>query len=328
MKIFCDANGVRYDICGKLIVATNQAECAQLEGLRNQGVENGLVGLRLLSLHEAREIEPHVGGIAALHVPEEGIVDYPAVGQALVSLIRRMGGTVTSSSRVYGLHRSGNEWVIETTNGEYRAKYLITCAGLHADAICRMAGEDPPTRIIPFRGEYYRLVQERSSLVRHLIYPLPDPTFPFLGVHLTRRINGEVDAGPNAIMALAREGYDWTTINVRDSIGALSFPGVWRFIGKYPGHTWREVRQSLSKRRLAAALQRLVPSIGVADLVPAGSGVRAQAMRSNGSLVEDFLFHQTLTALHVLNAPSPAATASLAIGEEIATRALAAQPCG
>ena len=325
MKIFCDANGVRYDICGKLIVATNQVDRVRLEGLRNQGIANGLVGLRLLSLDEAREIEPHVGGIAALHVPEEGIVDYAAVGQALVSLIRRMGGTVTTASRVYRLHRSGNEWVIETSNGEYRAKYLVTCAGLHADTICRMAGEVPPTRIIPFRCEYYRLVQERASLVRHLIYPLPDPTFPFLGVHLTRRINGDVDAGPNAIMALAREGYDWSTINARDSIGILSFPGIWRFIGRYPGHTWREVRQSLSKRRLAAALQRLVPAIGVADLVSTGSGVRAQAMRSDGTLVEDFLFHQTRTALHVLNAPSPAATASLAIGEEITTRALAAQ---
>jgi L-2-hydroxyglutarate oxidase len=191
-----------------------------------------------------------------------------------------------------------------------------------------MSGEVPPTRIIPFRGEYYRLVQARASLVRALIYPLPDPTFPFLGVHLTRRIDGHVDAGPNAIMALAREGYDWSTINVRDSFGALSFPGVWRFIGKYPGHVWREVRQSLSRRRLAVALQRLVPDITAADLVPAGSGVRAQAMRSDGSLVQDFLFHQTPTALHVLNAPSPAATASLAIGEEIATRALAAQLWG
>jgi L-2-hydroxyglutarate oxidase len=205
-----------------------------------------------------------------------------------------------------------------------RAVYLVGCAGLYADVICRMAGETPPVQIIPFRGEYHRLVPERSALVRSLIYPLPNPTFPFLGVHLTRRINGQVDAGPNAIIALAREGYDWGTVNAQEALNTLRFPGLRRFVLRHPGHTWREVRQSFGKRRLTAALQRLVPDIRIADLERAQAGVRAQAMRRDGTLVDDFLFHQTERALHVLNAPSPAATASLAIGEVIADRVAAA----
>ena len=322
MKQFCDENGIRYEICGKLIVATSSEEAARLEPLRAQGEANGLVGLRILSHAQAREIEPHVGGVGALQVPEEGIADYGAVGRALATHIEKLGGRIVTRSGVRGIVRTGNEWILETESGERRAKTFVACAGLYADRICRMAGEVSPAQIVPFRGEYYRLIPSRTALVRGLIYPLPDPTFPFLGVHLTKRVNGEIDAGPNAILALAREGYTRTTLRLGEALEAIRFSGVRRFVARHPRHAWNEVRQSLSKGRFTRALQRLVPEISAPDLVKAPSGVRAQAMRADGSLVQDFLFHQTRGALHVINAPSPAATASLAIGEEIVKRIL------
>jgi L-2-hydroxyglutarate oxidase len=279
--------------------------------------------LRIVSHAEAREHEPHVGGIGALLVPQEGIVDYAGVGRALVTSIRQAGGQVVTDAKVTAIGKESSGWRIATTAGEFRGSYLINCAGLHSDRICAMAGEQPSVRIVPFRGEYYRLQAERASLVRGLIYPMADPNFPFLGVHLTRRVDGSVDAGPNAVLALAREGYDWKTINVRDTANALSFPGLWKFISRHPRQSWDEVRRSFRKVLFVRALQALVPELLDADLVGGSAGVRAQAMGRDGTLVQDFVFEEGPSALHVLNAPSPAATASLAIGRMISRRAIA-----
>lgn len=323
MMEFCDAHSIRYDICGKMIVATTPEELTRLEPLRAQGEANGLQGLRIISHAEAREHEPHVGGVGALLVPQEGIVDYAGVGRALVEAIQLAGGRVVTDAKVNAIAGQPGGWRVSTTAGEFAASYLINCAGLHSDRVCAMAGQQPSVRIVPFRGEYYRLRPERASLVRGLIYPMADPKFPFLGVHLTRRVDGSVDAGPNAVLALAREGYDWKTINLRDSVNAVSFPGLWKFIARHPQQSWDEIRRSFRKGLFVRALQSLVPELVDEDLTDGSSGVRAQAMARDGTLVQDFVFEEGPRVLHVLNAPSPAATASLAIGRMIAERAAA-----
>jgi L-2-hydroxyglutarate oxidase len=322
MMEFCDEHSIRYDICGKMIVATSAEELTRLEPLRAQGEANGLQGLRIVSHAEAREHESHVGGIGALLVPQEGIVDYGGVGQALVNSIRQAGGQVVTDAKVNAIAGYAGGWRISTTAGEFGASYLINCAGLHSDRICAMAGQRPSVRIVPFRGEYYRLRADRASLVRGLIYPMADPKFPFLGVHLTRRVDGNVDAGPNAVLALAREGYDWKTINLRDSVNAVTFPGLWKFIARHPRQSWDEIRRSFRKGLFVRALQALVPELVDEDLIDGSAGVRAQAMARDGTLVQDFVFEEGPRALHVLNAPSPAATASIAIGRMIAQRAV------
>jgi len=228
---------------------------------------------------------------------------------------------VVTGARVTSIHRRPSGWLINTTAGEHEADFLINCAGLYSDRVASMAGERPPCRIIPFRGEYHRLRPGREDLVRHLIYPVPDPAFPFLGVHFTRLIGGGVEAGPNAVLAFAREGYRTMTVNVRELVDSLGYPGLWRFLARHAGASYHELRMSLSQRVFAAALQRMVPALQELDLVPGGAGVRAQAMNADGSLVDDFLFLRRANALHVLNAPSPGATASLVIGEEIAAQA-------
>ena len=317
MTAFCREQGVRHEICGKVVVAVDDAEIPRLRTLLERGTANGLQGLRWLSGEELREIEPHAAGVAAVHVPEEGIVDYRGVADALVRVLASEGVEVRTGAGVRSLARREGQWRIGTDAGEHTADLLVNCAGLHCDRIARMAGATPALRIVPFRGEYFELRPERASLVRHLIYPVPDPSFPFLGVHFTRMIGGGVECGPNAVLAFKREGYRKRDVSPTDLADALTFRGLWRFMARYPGMTMSELKRSFSRRLFAASLQRLVPEVREADLLPGGAGVRAQAMSPDGSLVQDFAFVRSEGALHVLNAPSPAATASLAIGDEI-----------
>jgi L-2-hydroxyglutarate oxidase LhgO len=317
MAAFCQEHGVPHQICGKLVVAAGEEERPRLRALYERGRLNGLEGLEVLSRERMREIEPHAGGVAALRVPQEGIVDFPRVCQVLVELLERAGARVVTSARVERLRHKGT-WLAETTSGGFEGTLLVNCAGLHCDRVAEMAGEKRALRIVPFRGEYYKIRQERQYLVRNLIYPVPDPAFPFLGVHFTRLIHGGIEAGPNAVLAFAREGYRKTDINLRDLFDALSYPGMWRFLARYPRMCWGELRRSFSKRLFCAALQRLVPEIRIEDLEQGGAGVRAQALSPAGEIVHDFQFLIRNHAVHVLNAPSPAATAALAIGSEIA----------
>jgi len=317
MVAFCQENGVAHDVCGKLVVATDETEVARLRDLEKRGAANGLEGLRWMPREEMLEIEPHVGGIAALRVPQEGIVDYAAVCAALVKRLTAGGARVVTSARARRLIRRGAEWIAETPQGEFAGDYLINCAGLHSDRVAELAGERREVRILPFRGEYYKIRADRQSLVRNLIYPVPDPRFPFLGVHFTRLIHGGVEAGPNAVLAFAREGYRKTDINLGDLWDSLTYGGFWRFLRRYPSMAWYELRRSFSRQIFCRSLQRLVPEIQAADLDTGGSGVRAQAISPAGDLVQDFQLIARENALHVLNAPSPAATASLAIGAEI-----------
>jgi len=323
MHAYCDARGVAHDKCGKLVAAASQDEVPRLHALHERGLENGLNGLRWLSGAEAREIEPHVNAVAAVHVPEEGIVDYRGVVDALVADLAADGVELHAGAEVTRIARDGAGWRVVTTGAEYPADFLVTCAGLHSDRVARMAGESPSTRIVGFRGEYFVIRPERNFLVKHLIYPVPDPTFPFLGVHFTRLALGGVECGPNAVLALDREGYRRMAFKARDAASALTFPGLWRFLAKYAGTTFYELRRSLSKDVFLKSLQRLVPELRGDDLLPGPVGVRAQAMSPGGTLVEDFDFLERPNALHVINAPSPAATACLAIGEAIASRVLA-----
>jgi L-2-hydroxyglutarate oxidase LhgO len=314
---FCREHGIHHNVCGKVIVATHADELPRLEELHRRGEANGLTGLRMIGSQELGEIEPHAIGLQALVVPSTGTTDYAAVCEKFAALISARGGTVLTSALATGIKRMGNEIVVETARGAFSTSALINCAGLHSDRIARMAGDNPGIMIVPFRGEYYELVPERASLVRALIYPVPDPRFPFLGVHFTRRITGRVDAGPNAVLALAREGYRHTNINLRDLASAFAFPGFWRMARQHWRNGLDEWHRSLSKPAFVRALQRLLPEVSENDLVPAGSGVRAQALKRDGALVDDFQFVPSGKILHVLNVPSPAATASLTIGKAI-----------
>jgi L-2-hydroxyglutarate oxidase len=324
MVAFCDENRIPYEICGKLVVATDDAELTRLRALHDRGSRNGLQGLQMLSREQMLEIEPHVGGVAGLRVPQEGIVDYAAVCAALVGHITTRGGRVVTDARVTAMHADNGGWRLETSIGDVASEFVINCAGLHADRVGRMAGQPRLVRIVPFRGEYYRLRKERERLVRHLIYPVPDPQFPFLGVHFTRMIHGGIEAGPNAVLALAREGYRKSDINLYDLFDALSYPGLWRFLGKHGSMSWAELKRSFSKQSFCKSLQRLVPEVRAADLLTGGAGVRAQAMLPTGDLVQDFHFVTQRNAVHVVNAPSPGATASLAIGDAIVSQLEAA----
>lgn len=321
MVEFCREHAIPHQVCGKVIVATHEEEFPRLEELRRRGDANGLTGLQSIGPEELREIEPNASGLRALVVPATGITDYAAVCDKYAEIITARGETILTSTEVTGIKRYGDEITVETSRGAFSGKSLINCAGLFSDRISRMAGDDPQVMIVPFRGEYYDLIPERSSLVRSLIYPVPDPRFPFLGVHFTRRISGSVDAGPNAVLAFRREGYKRTDFNLRDLGSSLIFPGFWRMAAK----NWRsgldEFHRSFSKPAFVRALQRLVPEVGDEDLVPGGSGVRAQALTREGALVDDFQFVPSGRMLHVLNVPSPAATASLLIGRTIVSTA-------
>jgi (S)-2-hydroxyglutarate dehydrogenase len=321
MVDFCREHQLAHQICGKVIVATCEEELPRLQMLLERGQANGVLGIRTLGGDQLREIEPHCAGIRGLHVPGTGITDYAAVCQKYSEIITAQGGLVRTKTEVLGLLRRSTEMALETSRGAFVTRYVINCAGLHSDRVSRMAGQKPEVRIVPFRGEYYDLVPAREHLVRGLIYPVPDPQFPFLGAHFTRRVHGGVDAGPNAVLAFRREGYRRTDLSPRDLAGTLAYPGFWRMARKH----WRmgagEFYRSFSKQRFVQALQRLVPEIVVADLVADGSGVRAQALRPDGSLVDDFQVVQQEQMLHVWNVPSPAATASLPIGRMIAEMA-------
>lgn len=324
---FCERYGVPYEICGKVVVATSAAELPRLEELHRRGEANGLVGLEWISAERLKELEPHAAGLKALFVPETGIIDYRRVAEAYAKNIRAAGGRIETASEVTAMIERAGEIALLTTSGDYRATHVINCCGLYADLVAKMissgpsAGSENEHRIIPFRGEYYRLAPERQYLVRNLIYPVPDPAFPFLGVHFTRMINGGVEAGPNAVLALAREGYHKSDFRPGELWQTLSFKGFWAMAGKY----WRtglgEFHRSFSKPAFVRALKKLLPEITDADLIPGGAGVRAQAVAATGALVDDFVITQSRNAIHVLNAPSPGATASLAIGESIAEMA-------
>ena len=318
MVAFCQAHTVPHEICGKLVVAADESEVGRLHDLHDRGTRNGLEGLRLLNREQMREIEPHVGGVEGLRVPQEGIVDYAKVCEALCKEIESKEGSVVLGARVTALELRDGQWRVGSTAGDYEAGFVINCAGLHCDRVSTLAGEKREVRIVPFRGEYYQIRPERRHLVRNLIYPVPDPQFPFLGVHFTRLIHGGIEAGPNAVLALAREGYRKTDFRPADVWDALSFSGLWRFMAKHKRMSWDELRRSFSRRLFCQSLQRLVPDIQAEDLSPGGAGVRAQAMSPDGNLVQDFCLLNRPRALHVLNAPSPGATAALAIGGEIA----------
>ena len=327
LMAFCDANNIPYDICGKVVVATTEAELPRLEELHRRGGANGLKGMQIIGPERLKEIEPHASGIKALHVPETGIVDYRKVAAAYADKVRDANGDIRLSQRVVGILNPRDEIVLQTTGGDYRTKYLINCGGLQSDIVAQMMGgknhgsQGEEHRIIPFRGEYYKIAPEREYLVKNLIYPVPDPTFPFLGVHFTRMARGGVEAGPNAVFAYAREGYRHSDINLRDLWRTLSFRGFWAITGKYWQTGFGELYRSLSKKAFVRALQKLLPEIVENDLVPGGAGVRAQAVSASGALVDDFIIRQNQRAIHVLNAPSPGATASLAIGQQISQMA-------
>jgi L-2-hydroxyglutarate oxidase LhgO len=322
MIAFCRENGIAHEQCGKIVVATETNELERLENLWKRGNENGLQGLRKLNPAQIKEIEPHAAGIAAIHVPQEGIVDYPAVCEKLGELIRQAGGEIKLNTRVEKIISDGGEKVVETSAGNFRAKFVVACGGLHADRVVKMSGQKPTAKIVPFRGEYYVIKKDRQHFVRNLIYPVPEAKFPFLGVHFTRLIHGGIEAGPNAVLAFAREGYKWTDFNLRDFAESVCYPGLWKFLAKYPSLCGYEIRRSLSRAEFTRSLQKLVPEIRAEDIEPGGAGVRAQAMTSDGKLVEDFHFEEASGMLHVVNAPSPAATASLAIGQTIVKRVM------
>jgi L-2-hydroxyglutarate oxidase len=317
MIAFCREHDIPHKVCGKVVVAASKEELPRLEELRRRGEANGVGGLRLISREELREIEPHASGLGALFVSSTGVTDYGLVSEKYAQLTAAQGGTILTSAEVTGIHRRTDEILVQTRRGAFSTTYLINCAGLFSDRISRMAGDEPPVMIVPFRGEYYTLVPARESLVRALIYPVPDPRFPFLGVHFTRRVSGKVDAGPNAVLAFQREGYRRTDVSLPDLASSLAYPSLWRMVAKHWRSGCGEYYRSLSKAAFVHALQRLLPEVRKADLISGASGVRAQAIKPDGSLMDDFQIVPLGRMLHVLNVPSPAATASLLIARTI-----------
>jgi L-2-hydroxyglutarate oxidase LhgO len=318
MEAFCDEHGIRRQTIGKVVVATEPEELPRLDTLYQRGVANGVPGVRMLEPDELREIEPHASALRGIHSPNTGIVDYTEVCAAMADELRGRGVEIITGSEVRSIARVGGELDVRTAWSGVRARHLVNCAGLYSDRVARMAGAQTDVQIIPFRGEYYFIKPEKHDLVRGLIYPVPDPEFPFLGVHLTRTVHGEVEAGPNAVLAFAKEGYRFGRVNPAELAGTLAYRGFWRMARRY----WRmggyEMYRSLRKVAFVRALQRLLPALNENDVVPGGAGVRAQAVSPDGSLVDDFRIVATADAVHVLNAPSPAATASIAIGRHIA----------
>ncbi|QKW20999.1 L-2-hydroxyglutarate oxidase [Kitasatospora sp. NA04385] len=331
MVAFCREQGIAHEVTGKLIVATDPAELPRLAALAERGRANG-IPLTELDPAGIRAHEPEVTGIAGLHLATTGICDYSEVARRYAALAGERGAELRLGTPVLDVARRADGVTVTTARGEVRCAVLVNCAGLHSDRIARLAGDDPGVRIVPFRGEYYELVPGRRALVRGLVYPVPDPAFPFLGVHLTRGVHGDVHVGPNAVPALAREGYDWRTFSARDLAGTVRFPGTWRIARRHWRYELGELHRSLSKRAFTTAVRRLLPAVTEADLVPATAGVRAQAVARDGTLLDDFAFagfdpddpRSPRRTVHVLNAPSPAATASLGIGRDVARRAVAA----
>lgn len=322
---FCDEEGIDYDLCGKIVVATQKEQLPLLQKLFDRGLQNGLSQNKMISREEMREIEPHVEGLAGIHVPYTGIINYRKVSQTLAGKIEALGGKLALNQKVVQIRRNiqGTSEVVTETGQVFQTRLIVNCAGLYSDKIAQLTQSDPiKVRIIPFRGEYYQLKPEREFLVKNLIYPVPDPNFPFLGVHYTRMIEGGVEAGPNAVFAFKREGYKFSDVNFSETVESLSWPGFRQVIQKY----WRtglgEMYRSLSKNAFAKALQELIPEIAADDLIPGGAGVRAQACSSDGGLLDDFSIVENEIAVNVCNAPSPAATSSLSIGKTISERVL------
>ncbi len=321
---FCDAHEVPYELCGKIIVATEESERPYLHTIYQRGLANGLEGIRLVSGEEARVYEPHVRAIEAIQVPQAGIVNFGRVAHAYARLFEEVGGVVLKQHGLRAVIHEGEYQRLETTAQEIRARLVVNCAGLHADRVARLAGASIDVQVVPFRGEYYELVPQKEHLVRNLIYPVPNPKFPFLGVHFTRMIEGGIEAGPNAVLAFAREGYRLTDWSWRDLSEALSFSGFWKMMRQFWRESIDELVRSVLKRAFVAALQRLVPEVQPHDFVRGRSGVRAQCIDRQGKLVNDFLFVERPGWVHVLNAPSPAATSSLAIGDVVSDKCLTA----
>lgn len=319
---FCDLHGIRYERCGKIIVATSEAELALLQNLFKRGNENGLANLRMLGKEELREVEPHVTGLAGISVPQTGIIDYREVALKLSELIRHAGGTVVLNEKVTDIQTDSTNVVLATDKRTHTSKLAVNCAGLYSDKIARLTTLALDVKIIPFRGEYYKLRKEKEYLVKNLIYPVPDPNFPFLGVHFTRMIQGGVEAGPNAVLAFKREGYRKTDIHMGELAESLAWPGFQKVALKYWKTGFGEMYRSFSKAAFTKALQKLIPEIQESDLIDGGAGVRAQACDRKGELVDDFLILESGKVINVCNAPSPAATSSLSIGHTVAEKVL------
>jgi len=324
MVAFCQEHDLPHELCGKVVVATHEEELPRLQELYRRGSANGVPGLVRITAAEIAEHEPHTAGIEGLWSPNTGIVDYLAVTRKYAEIVTDGGGELRLNARVMGISQAPDELVLETTRGEVHTRTLINCAGLQCDTIAKMMGSTQGVRIVPFRGEYYKLAPASQHLVRGLIYPVPDPRFPFLGVHFTKKIDGSVEAGPNAVLAFAREGYKKTDISLGYLLGLLAFPGFWVMAASY----WRmglgEMVRSWNKRAFVNALRTLLPELSTDDVIPGGAGIRAQAMDRRGHLLDDFSIIESSRAIHVLNAPSPAATASIVIGETIAAKAMSA----
>jgi len=318
MKVFCSEHGIHWELCGKLIVATDESELGRLTNIHERGQANGLQGLRVLEGDEVKAYEPNCRAVRALLVPETGIVDYVQVADKMAELLKRRSVEIMTGAGVTAIRRAGQSLILDTARGPVESRFLVNCAGLYSDHVARLMGIRPEVRIIPFRGEYYMLRPDRLSLVKNLIYPVPDPEFPFLGVHFTRTVHGDVEAGPNAVLAFAREGYTLGTVKPGETLGLLGYAGFWHMARRYWKMGSYELYRSASKAAFVRSLQKLVPAIQIGDIQRGGAGVRAQAVSPNGSLVDDFRISVAEGAVHVVNAPSPAATASLAIGRHIA----------
>jgi L-2-hydroxyglutarate oxidase len=324
MVEFCQEHNIPHEVCGKVIVATEEKELPLLENLYQRGLQNGIPVTRITA-EEVKEYEPHVSSIAGVHVASTGIVDYKQVCLKYVELIRQQGGDLRLNTKVLKIVSAPHGKVLQTTGGDFETRFLINCAGLHSDRMARLGGVDPKAKIVPFRGEYYELVPEKRSLVKGLIYPVPNPDFPFLGVHFTRMIDGSVHAGPNAVLSLKREGYKKTDFDLRDFAEVMTFGGFWKLAAKHADEGWKEIVRSFSKAAFVHSLQRLIPEVQSEDVIPTHAGVRAQALMETGQLVDDFLIIQDADAVHVCNAPSPAATSSLEIGKFVANQVPAPQ---
>lgn len=314
---FAEKYGIRYDLCGKIIVATSQEELSLLDNIYKRGIENGLQDLKYLSREEFREIEPHCEGVRAIKVPQTGIIDYPGIAKKIKELFEELGGEVKFNNEVKDIINKGSEITVKTNVSEFKTKKMVSCAGLYSDKITKMTNEKNDVIIIPFRGEYYKIKDKKKHLVKHLIYPVPDPNFPFLGVHFTRMIDGNIEAGPNAVLAFKKEGYQFFDFNFGETMQTLTWPGFRKIVAKYGKTGMGEVHRSLSKAAFTKALQKLLPEIQEDDLVTGGSGVRAQACNRNGMLIDDFDIVKNGNIIHVRNAPSPAATSCLSIGNKI-----------
>jgi len=315
---FCEKHNIKFDKCGKLVVAVTDDEIKTLNNLYERGIANGLDGLKKLAADELKEYEPNVNGVAGLLVQQTGIVDFLQVTNTFAQLINEAGGDVETDCRFISINKSGKEFVLKTSRGDIKSKFFVNCGGLYSDRVAKVCGVNPGLQIIPFRGEYFKLKEEKEHLIKNLIYPVPDPKFPFLGVHFTRMINGGVEAGPNAVLAFKREGYNNIDFSFKDVFQMLTYNGFWKMASKYYKIGFGEFYRSFRKKAFVKALQNLVPDVQINDIIKGGSGVRAQALEPNGKLVDDFRIVEAKRMIHVLNAPSPAATASISIGNAIA----------